>query len=269
MGSFADARSRGGRWLLRMEDLDASRVIPGCAERMLRMLEAFGLTWDGAVEYQSARTHHYGEALATLEALGLTFECSCTRAERNADGGYPGTCRNGPKSRGATATRFRVEDRTVCFEDRAQGECRFELRERGDVIIRRRDGAFAYQLAVVVDDALQGVTDVVRGADLLDSTPWQIALQGALRLPTPHYLHLPLVTEPGGAKLAKARRSVALDPHPSGRELHEALRLLNQGPPDTLKLEPPSRVLEWACAHWELDRFHGVREVPAAAPGAD
>ena len=269
MGSFADARSRGGRWLLRMEDLDASRVIPGCAERMLRMLEAFGLTWDGAVEYQSARTHHYGEALATLEALGLTFQCSCTRAERNADGGYPGTCRNGPKSRGATATRFRVDDRTVCFEDRAQGECRFELRERGDVIIRRRDGAFAYQLAVAVDDALQGVTDVVRGADLLDSTPWQIALQGALRLPTPHYLHLPLVTEPGGAKLAKARRSVALDPRASGRELYEALRLLNQGPPDTLKLESPGRVLEWACAHWELDRFHGVREVRAAAPGAD
>src|SRR5207302_57889 len=98
--------------------------------RMLRMLEAFGLTWDGVVEYQSARTHHYGEALATLEALGLTFQCSCTRAERNADGGYPGTCRNGPKRRGATATRFRVDDRTVCFEDRAQGECRFELRER-------------------------------------------------------------------------------------------------------------------------------------------
>src|SRR5438270_540872 len=101
VGSFADARSRGGRWLLRMEDLDASRVIPGCAERTLRMLEAFGLTWDGAVEYQSARTHHYGEALATLEALGLTFQCSCTRAERNADGGYPGTCRNGPKRPGA------------------------------------------------------------------------------------------------------------------------------------------------------------------------
>src|SRR5206468_6718119 len=116
VGSFVDARSRGGRWLLRMEDLDAARVIPGCAERMLRVLEAFGLTWDGAVEYQSARTHHYGEALATLETLGLTFQCSCTRAERNADGGYPGTCRNGPKSRGATATRFRVADRTVCFE---------------------------------------------------------------------------------------------------------------------------------------------------------
>jgi glutamyl-Q tRNA(Asp) synthetase len=240
-------------------------VIPGCADRMLRTLEGFALHWDGVVEHQSARTHHYGEALATLEALGRTFQCSCTRAERSADGGYPGTCRAGPRRRGATATRFRVDDRLVSFEDRAQGECRFELSERGDVIVRRRDGAFAYQLAVVVDDALQGVTDVVRGADLLDSTPWQIALQEALGLPTPRYLHLPLITEPGGAKLAKTRRSVALDPRAAGRQLHAALVLLNQAPPDTLKLEQPATVLDWACAHWDLDRFHGVREVQAAA----
>ena len=247
-----------------MEDLDTARVIPGCAERMLRTLEDFRLHWDGAVEYQSARSEHYSEALATLRARGLTFECSCTRRERTGEGGYPGTCRNGPSRRGATATRFRVEDRTVCFEDRAQGQCLFELRERGDVVIRRRDGAFAYQLAVVVDDALQGVTDVVRGADLLDSTPWQIALQEALRLPTPRYLHLPLITEPGGAKLAKSSRSVALDPRSAGRTLHEALVLLNQGPPDTLKFEPAATVLGWACAHWNLDPFHGVREVQAA-----
>jgi glutamyl-Q tRNA(Asp) synthetase len=152
----------------------------------------------------------------------------------------------------------------VRFEDRAQGECRFELRERGDVIVRRRDGAFAYQLAVVVDDALQGVTDVVRGADLLDSTPWQIELQGALELPTPAYLHLPVVLEPGGAKLAKTRRSVALDPGRAAGQLYAVLKLLNQDPPATLKLEPAATVLEWAVAHWNLDRFHGVREVAAA-----
>ncbi len=155
----------------------------------------------------------------------------------------------------------------MSFQDRAQGVRCFQLRERGDVIIRRRDGAFAYQLAVVVDDALQGVTDVVRGADLLDSTPWQLALQGALGLPTPRYAHLPLVTEPGGAKLAKSRRSVALDPTQAGRQLHEALLLLGQGPPVTLKLESPRTVLEWACAHWSLDRFHGVRQVRAAPAG--
>ena len=265
VGSFLDARSRGGRWLVRIEDLDTARTIPGCAERMLRTLEAFALHWDGAIEYQSARTAHYAQALATLAAHGLTFECSCTRRERIGEGGYPGTCREGPKRRGATATRFRVDDRTVAFQDRAQGQCRFELRERGDVVIRRRDGPFAYQLAVVVDDALQGVTDVVRGADLLDSTPWQIALQEALKLPTPSYLHLPLVTEPGGAKLAKSRRSLGLDPRAAGRALHEALVLLKQEPPDRLKLEPPASVLEWGCAHWNLDRFHGLREVRAAA----
>jgi glutamyl-Q tRNA(Asp) synthetase len=267
VGSFVDARSRGGRWLLRMEDLDAARVIPGCADEMLHTLEGFALHWDGAVEYQSARTEHYGRAQQALTALGLTFQCSCSRRERTPEGGYPGTCRDGPRRRGPTATRFRVEDRVVSFQDRAQGVCRFPLRERGDVIIRRRDGAFAYQLAVVVDDALQGVTDVVRGADLLDSTPWQLALQAALQLPTPRYAHLPLITEPGGAKLAKSRRSVALDPAQPGRQLQEALTLLGQEPPVTLKFESPQTVLEWACAHWDLDRFQGVRQVRAAPAG--
>jgi len=251
-----------------MEDLDAPRVIPGCADQMLRTLEGFALHWDGAVEYQSGRTEHYARAQQALNALGLTFQCSCSRRERTLEGGYPGTCRDGPRRRGPTATRFRVEDVIVSFQDRAQGPCRFHLRERGDVIIRRRDGAFAYQLAVVVDDALQGVTHVVRGADLLDSTPWQLALQGALQLPTPRYAHLPLITEPTGAKLAKSRRSVALDPTHAGRQLHEALVLLGQDPPATLKLESPGRVLEWACAHWDLDRFHGVRQVRIAPAGA-
>jgi glutamyl-Q tRNA(Asp) synthetase len=230
---------------------------------MLRTIEGFALHWDGAVEYQSARTEHYARAQQALTALGLTFQCSCSRRERLPEGGYPGTCRDRPKRPGPTATRFRVEDLMVSFQDRAQGVCRFQLRERGDVIIRRRDGAFAYQLAVVVDDALQGVTDVVRGADLLDSTPWQLALQRALQLPTPRYAHLPLVTEPGGAKLAKSRRSVALDAAQAGRQLQEALALLGQEPPDTLKLESPQTVLEWACAHWDLDRFQCVRQVRA------
>jgi glutamyl-Q tRNA(Asp) synthetase len=225
----------------------------------------FDLHWDGVIEYQSERTGHYREALAALTALGATFECSCSRRERDGEGGYPGTCRAGPRRSGPTATRFRVEDVVVSVEDRLQGRCDFRLRERGDVIIRRRDGAFGYQLAVVVDDALQRVTDVMRGADLLDSTPWQIALQQALKLPTPSYAHLPLVTEPSGEKLAKSKRSVALDPASAGRQLYQALCLLQQEPPAALESETAPVVVQWACAQWRPDRLRQVREV--AAPG--
>jgi glutamyl-Q tRNA(Asp) synthetase len=269
LGSYLDARHRGGRWLVRMEDLDRQRVVSGSAESILRTLELFGLPWDGVIEYQSERTAHYAQALETLKGLGVTFECSCSRRDRDSDtdGGYPGTCRNGPTRTGATAIRFRVEDRLQPVEDRFQGFCQFDLRERGDVIVRRRDGAFAYQLAVVVDDALQGVTDVVRGADLLDSTPWQIALQQALKLPTPRYAHVPLVTEPDGKKLAKSRRSVVLEAGRAGSQACEALRLLRQDPPAELETEAPASIVRWACAHWRPERLHAVREVRVGANG--
>jgi len=153
----------------------------------------------------------------------------------------------------------------VSVEDRLQGRCDFGLRERGDVIIRRRDGTFAYQLAVIVDDALQGVTDIVRGADLLDSTPWQIALQQALGLPIPRYAHLPLVIEPGGEKLAKSRRSVALVPSAAGWQLWEALKLLGQDPPAALEPEPTSIIVQWACENWRPERLCGLRQVRADA----
>jgi len=245
---------------VRIEDLDRERVIEGAADALLRTLAAHGLAWDGAVEYQSARTGHYAEALARLTAQGLTFECSCSRRERT-EGGYPGTCRGGPRRGGPTATRFRVDDGTLAFLDGAQGSCTFSLRERGDVVVRRRDGVYAYQLAVVIDDARQGVTEVVRGSDLLDNTPWQIALQRALSLPTPRYTHLPLVVEPQGGKLSKSRRSLALDPAAPGIQLYQSLMLLNQAPPPELKLEPPGAILAWATAHWSVERFCGVREV--------
>ena len=261
VGSFVDARSRGGRWLLRIEDLDGPRNVPGAAAQMLRTMEAFGLHWDGAVEYQSARIAHYREALDALATRGLTFECSCSRREHDRQGGYPGTCRNGPRRPGPTATRFRVSDAPLSFEDRVQGECLYEMRERGDAVIRRRDGVIAYQLAVVVDDALQGVSDVVRGADLLDSTPWQISLQLALGLPRPRYLHLPLVLEPDGRKLAKSRRCVPLEPASAGQELHRALTHLRQAPPAELEFEPASAVLRWACDHWRPEQLRAMREI--------
>jgi len=267
LGSYADAHSRGGRWLVRMEDLDRAREVKGAAAAILRTLELFGLTWDGAIEYQSARTPHYTQALEMLRALGTTFECSCSRREQDREAGYPGTCRARPTRSGPTATRFRVDDVVLSIEDRLQGKCEFRLGECGDVIIRRRDGAFAYQLAVVVDDALQNITDVVRGADLLDSTPWQIALQQALKLPTPRYSHLPLVLEPDGEKLAKSRRSVPVDLRFVGRQLWQALTLLQQDPPAELESEPAPTIIRWACDNWRPDRLRGVREVRADAYG--
>jgi glutamyl-Q tRNA(Asp) synthetase len=230
---------------------------------MLATLADFGLEWDGPVERQSQRAALYAHALAELQHRGLTFPCSCSRRELVSEHGYPGTCRSGPKSPGPTAERFRVGAGPVLFSDRLQGPCRFEFAALGDVIIRRRDGAFAYQLAVVVDDAAQGVTDVVRGADLLDSTPWQMALQQALALPTPRYAHLPLVTEPGGAKLAKSRRSLALNPGRAGPQLVEGLALLGQAPAAELELEPVAGILAWAIEHWDPMKLAGVRQVAA------
>jgi glutamyl-Q tRNA(Asp) synthetase len=246
-----------------MEDLDTARVVPGCSDEILRTLEAFGLCWDGEVEYQSRRTAAYAEALESLRARNLTFECSCSRREltHNSDTGYLGTCRAGPTSRGPTATRFKIEPSAVVdFEDRVQGTCRYELRALGDPIIRRRDGAFAYQLAVVVDDAAQGVSDIVRGADLLESTAWQLQIQQALRLPRPLYGHLPLVVESKRGKLAKSRRSLAIEPALASSQLSEALCLLRHNPPPEAQQAPPAVLLEWAIGQWNLDRFHGMRE---------
>ena len=253
VGSFIDARSRGGRWLVRIEDLDQARVVPGSADEMLRTLEAFGLLWDGGVEYQSRRTHLYAQVLESLRAAGRTFECSCSRRELNAeDSGYPGTCREGPRRPGDSAIRFRIDEQeTVTFEDRFQGSIALAMGKLGDVIVRRRDGVFAYQLAVVVDDSLQGITDIVRGADLLESTGWQIALQRALRLPTPRYAHLPLLLERTGGKLSKSRRSAALTAADAGVEMLRVLRLLGLSPPAELAAgATPASLLEWATACW-------------------
>lgn len=256
VGSFLDARARGGRWLVRMEDLDRSRLVPGSADEILRTLEGFGLCWDGEVEYQSRRTHLYAEALTTLRTAGHTFECSCSRRElATEESGYPGTCREGPRRPGNRATRFRVdENETVAFEDRFQGQITLAMGKLGDVIVRRRDGVFAYQLAVVVDDGLQGITDVVRGADLLESTGWQIALQRALGLRTPSYAHLPLLLERTGEKLAKSRRSAVLDTGRAGAELLNILGFLGLSPPAELAGAAPAALLDWATTSWRAQR---------------
>jgi len=248
---------------VRIEDLDRARVVPGGAAGILRTLEAFGLLWDGKVEYQSRRTAGYAEALQSLRAAGLSFECSCSRRELTTEeSGYPGNCRTGPRRPGATATRFRIDETaSVVFDDRFQGPITLAMARLGDVIVRRRDGIFAYQLAVVVDDALQGITDVVRGADLLESTGWQIALQRALRLPTPRYAHLPLLLERNGEKLSKSRRSAALDADRAAAQLLEVLRLLGLCPPTDLACALPGAILEWATGCWQGERPALPREV--------
>jgi glutamyl-Q tRNA(Asp) synthetase len=265
LGSFLDARQHGGRWLLRIEDLDQARRRPGCAAEIERTLADLGLLWDGAVEYQSRRLRLYEEALQALGRRALTYACDCTRRARaEPERAYPGTCRDRAVASTPAAVRFRVNDaETVRFIDRFQGCVSFEMRSLGDVVVRRRDGVFAYQLAVVVDDAEQGITDVVRGADLLPSTPWQLELQRALGLRAPVYGHLPVVVEADGAKLAKSRRSVPVDARRAGRQLSEALRLLNQAPPPDLLDEEPAVVLAWALKHWNPANLERVQKATA------
>jgi glutamyl-Q tRNA(Asp) synthetase len=214
VASWLSARAENGRWLVRIEDIDTPRVVPGSAEEILSALQRYGLEWDGEIVWQSQRTHLYEEALERLRAAGLVYDCACSRADLQraasaplgAEPVYPGTCRNGlPPGKAARAIRFRAADDSI-----------------GDFIVRRADGLFAYQLAVVVDDAEQSVTQVVRGADLLDSTPRQIALQQALGYPTPTYTHIPLVTNPDGSKLGKRDGSLPL-PTLDDRRVRETL----------------------------------------------
>jgi len=267
-GSYLDARAAGARWLVRMEDLDTPRVVPGCAAEMLRTLEGFGFEWDGEVLYQSTRRSEYREALARLGKAGRTFACSCSRKDLASDddaGGYPGTCRQGPTKNGPTAIRFRVSDGPIHFDDLFQGPRTFDLADCGDVIVERRDGLASYQLAVVVDDAFQQVTRVVRGADLLSSTPWQIDLQRALSLPQPSYGHLPLLLEPDGAKLSKSRRSLPLDMSAVPQTLFSTLTHLSQSPPPDLAHSSIKEVWKWAIRHWDPRALAGKASVHLSA----
>jgi glutamyl-Q tRNA(Asp) synthetase len=253
VGSYLDARSAGARWLVRIEDLDTPRVVPGCADEMLRTLEAFGFEWDGEVLFQSTRRDAYRHALAQLSAEGRIYPCSCSRkdlAGLDDESGYPGTCRAGPTRSGPTALRFRVSDAPIHFDDLFQGAQRFDLATCGDVVVERRDRLASYQLAVVVDDAFQGITRVVRGADLLSSTPWQIELQQALSLTRPIYGHLPLLLEPDGAKLSKSRRALPLDLDSAPRALFSTLTHLSQTPPPDLAHSSIKEVWKWALGHW-------------------
>lgn len=260
--SFLDARAAGGRWLVRVEDVDTSRVQPGTADNILMTLERFGFEWDGEVMVQSRRTSAYQDAFEFLRRQGLVYGCGCTRkelADSSMETGsglrYPGFCRDGLLSgRSPRAWRVRVPSEVISFEDRSQGKQEQNLEEYvGDFVILRADGLFAYQLAVVVDDRAQGVTDVVRGADLLDSTPRQIYLQRLLGAPTPRYLHTPVAVNETGQKLSKQTLAPAIDPACPVGSLTDALAFLGQRPPRELLESDVRTIWTWAIANWRPD----------------
>lgn len=272
VGSYLHARASGARWLVRMEDLDPPREVPGAADDILRTLEAHALAWDGEVVYQSRRHERYAAALGAMLRADLVYPCACTRREiadravPGIDGPvYPGTCRGGiAAGRGPRSWRVRAIDTEIVFDDEHYGRQRQNVAARvGDFVLKRADGLYAYQLAVVVDDAEQDITEVVRGADLLDSTARQIMLQRLLGLTTPVYMHLPVAVDASGEKLSKQTRAARADPRQADRNLIAVLRFLGQDPPQSLRGEPPAVILAWAVQRWNPNAVPHARTAPA------
>ena len=262
VGSYLQARSQGGEWLVRMEDIDPPREQPGAADEILRALEAYHLHWDGPVLYQRYRANAYMTALDQLQNQGDSFPCSCTRASiaaitKNPSGIYPGTCRTGlPTGATARTIRLRVPDQIDTFTDALQGQIQTALQgDIGDFVVRRADGLFAYHLAVVVDDAEQQISEIVRGTDLLSSTPPQLYLQTRLGYSHPAYCHLPIATNAQGQKLSKQTFATAIDIHQPGPTLIKALAFLGQQPSAALSDARPEEVLAWAIKHWDFQKL--------------
>lgn len=268
-GSYLQARHQQGEWWLRIDDIDPPREVPGTATHILRSLEAYGFAWDGEVSYQSQRQELYEEALQQLQDRDRIYPCGCTRSslaehldpERPAV--YPGICRDGlVQGTKERSLRLRCEDRSVQFEDRLQGSQHMDLAsECGDFVVKRADGLIAYQLATAVDDASQGMTEVVRGADLLESTFRQRHLQQLLDLPSPSYAHLPVATNTSGEKLSKKTRAVDIARLPIVETLYQVLVFLGQNPPLELRTANRDELWHWAVAHWRFDNIPRQRQI--------
>ncbi len=271
LGSYLDARSQAAGWIVRIEDVDEPRTQPGAIDSILAALGECGFEWDGPVLRQSQRKARYREVLDRLIASGDVYACGCTRKEiadsaLAIDGAriYPGTCRHGlAPGRAARAFRLRTNAVPIEFADRVQGRLVQDVEnEVGDFVLLRADGYFAYQLAVVVDDFDQGITDVVRGADLLDSTARQIHLQQRLGFPVPRYLHLPVAVNAKGEKLSKQTGAPTAGP----TSLPAAFSFLGHPLPDALHGAPVAEQLAWGIAHWDAARVPEARAIPAASP---
>lgn len=260
VASYCDCKSQGGQWLLRIEDVDQTRSIAGAAESMIQTLADYGFEWDADIVFQSQRTHHYAQALEQLRAQDMIYPCTCSRKEiadsssRQGIEGviYPRTClQHAIKSGTVPAWRMRTENIRISFEDAIQGRIAHDMaNDIGDYVLKRADGLFTYQLAVVVDDALQGVTHVVRGADLLNSTTRQILLQQALNIASPRYAHVPLVLNAEGQKLSKQTMAQPLPSDNIKSTLLAAFKHLNRHP------NPPihanlAELWKWACETWQ------------------
>ena len=277
VASYLAARRVNGEWLLRIEDVDRIREVPGSADDIVRTLTTFGFQWTGPIARQSERTGLYETYLRELIHTGLGYPCSCSRKAVAAaaiahpgDGDeprYPGSCRQGPLDPDVDcAIRLKVEPGPVEFLDEIQGHTLSDVsRECGDFVLKRRDGLFAYQLAVVVDDAEQGITHVVRGADLLTVTPRQIVLQRALGFKTPAYAHVPLATDRHGVKLSKSAGAGAVDARKPAEELWRSLEFLRQSPPAELRFAELDTVWNWAFEHWTAAPLQGLRQTAVVA----
>ena len=267
VASYADARQHGGAWLLRIEDVDTPRSVAGATEAILATLAACGMQHDGAIVFQSQRDDAYHAALHQLREHKLAYRCACTRREvadsalRGIEGPvYPGTCRHDIGSRPARAWRVDTRGARIAFDDAVQGRIEQNLEtEIGDFVLYRADNLYAYQLAVVVDDAEAGITHVVRGADLLDSTPRQIYLQKLLNLPTPQYLHLPVAVNAAGEKLSKQTRAPAIERSNALPALIDALRFLGQQPP---ALDSVPALWQWTAENWRREKIPRSRVGP-------
>lgn len=273
VASYLEAKANHGEWLLRMEDLDKPREMAGAADDIVNTLEAFGFEWEGPIMRQSRRQQAYKQALDRLQQQDLIYPCGCSRKEiadsvtgdtalHGLDGLiYPGTCRTGlAADKSPRAWRMQTNHAVITFDDAIQGHISHDLeRDVGDFVLKRADGQYAYQLAVVVDDAEQGITHVVRGADLLDSTSRQIYLQQILGYPTPAYAHIPAATNRQGEKLSKQTLAPALDRQNPQRDLWQTLHFLGQKPPLSLQQASLAEIWQWARLHWQLSNIPHTR----------
>lgn len=254
LASFLQARSHHGNWLIRIDDLDTPRNIKGSADTILATLDAFGLHWDDSVDYQSHHLDLYNDSLNELARNRLIYPCTCSRKTLSSITSevYPGFCRDKQSTPGSPhALRVKTDSRIIAFHDELQGLISHNLAEQdGDFILKRKDRIIAYQFAVVIDDDRQQVNHIVRGCDLLDSTPKQIYLQQLLGLATPAYMHLPVIIDSHGYKLSKQTRATAVDAKAPQAIIFELLNLLKQNPPHELQHAPVKELLDWAIAHW-------------------